>query len=229
MALLDINSIIILVALFVIYGVFLLFDLFKRNEKYGYIAYIAAIIPVNYYWYLGFDVLSVYLLLFALWDIVLLRDTIGIYFKKNKDINEMILYLFLAIIIQIIVAAVLPEINTDLNTPMVEKVLWFYFPDLYTAPPAWGIESWVNSTILVGFRLVATLLVLLVIIPLILDIKDEEIPFPMFIIIVGIFIIPFLYLGYIWLPAAMGVLTFLFSVILFIILLLITRSGQETK
>ncbi|NVM37166.1 MAG: hypothetical protein HWN81_16325, partial [Candidatus Lokiarchaeota archaeon] len=166
----DINSIIILATLFVIFGVFLLFDLFKRNEKYGYLAYIVAVIPVNYFWYLIYDVdvLAVYVLLFLLWDIVLLRDTIGIYLHKNKEINDMVLYLFLGIIIQIIVAAILPEAAEELQTNQVDRFLYFYFPDIYTG--SWATEAWVNSTILTAFRVAATLLVLLVIFPLILDI-----------------------------------------------------------
>jgi hypothetical protein len=67
----------------------------------------------------------------------------------------------------------------------------------------------------------------LVIIPLLVDIKGEEVPLPVFIIIIAVFILPFLYLSYIWLPQAAAVLTFLMSVILFIILLIITRSGKE--
>ena len=72
-------------------------------------------------------------------------------------------------------------------------------------------------------------MVLLIIFPLILDIKDEEATLPILIVFVAIFILPFLYLSYIWLPEAMGVMTFLFSVILFIVLLLMTKSGKETK
>lgn len=226
----DINSIIILITLLVIYGVFLFFDLFQRNENYGYLAYIVAVIPANYFWYIVYetDALAVYLVLFILWDIVLLRDTIGIFLHKNKEINDMVLYLFLGIIIQIIVAAILPEAADELQDPgQLDRFLYFWFPDIYTG--SWDIEPWVNTTILTGFRIAATLLVLLVIIPLILDIKDEEVPLPMFIIIIAIFILPFLYLSYIWAPVAMGVVTFLLSVILFIVLLIITRSGKEAK
>jgi len=62
-AVFDINSIIITGTLFVIFGVFLFFDLFKRNERYGYLAYIVALVPVNFLWFLQFDVLGVYLIL----------------------------------------------------------------------------------------------------------------------------------------------------------------------
>jgi hypothetical protein len=104
---------------------------------------------------------------------------------------------------------------------------FFYFPDIYTS--TFGIEGWVVSQILLAFRIVATMLIGLVIVPLLVDLKDEEVPLPVFIIIIGLFILPFLYLSYIWLPEAMGVLTFLMSVLLFIVLLIITRSGKEVK
>jgi len=216
----DINFVIILATLFVIFGVFLLFDLFKRNEKAGYIAYLAATIPVNYFWAMGYDPLLAYFILFILWNITLLRDTIGVYLKKNKEINEILMYLTLAILIQIIISAILPEINSDLQL-YTEKLLYFWLPDVHST-------IFLDSIVL-GFKISATLLIMLVIIPLILDIKDEEIPLPMFVIIIAIFILPFLYLSYVWLPEQMGVLTFLFSVILFVLLLLITRSGKEAK
>jgi len=222
---LDVSSVIILVTLFIIYGVFLGFDLFKREEKYGYLAYIVAVVPSNYLWYVSleidnFDVLGAYLVLFVLWIITLLRDTVGVYLKKNKEINEILLYLSLGILVQLIVSAILPEINSDLETS-TEKLWFFWLPNVHSTV--------FSSSIATAFKLAATLLVLLVIIPLIIDIKDEEVPFPVFIIIIAIFVAPFLYLSYIWLPDAMAVLTFLLSVILFIALLIITRSGKETK
>ena len=218
----DVNMILILTTLFVIFGVFLLFDLFKRNEKYGYLAYIVAVIPVNYFWGAGYDPLLAYLILFILWNITLLRDTIGVYLKKDKEINDILLYLTLAILIQIILSAILPEVNSDLQL-YTEKMLYFWLPNVHSTSVIFP------DSIILGFKLSATLLILLVIIPLILDIKDEEVPLPMFVIIIAIFIIPFLYLSYVWMPEQMGVLTFLFSVILFVLLLLITRSGKEAK
>ncbi|MHA1319749.1 MAG: hypothetical protein ACTSQ1_08020 [Promethearchaeota archaeon] len=91
MAVFDINSIIITGTLFVIFGVFLFFDLFKRNEKYGYLAYIVALVPVNFLWFLQFDVLGVYLILFILWNLCLLRDLFGVSRKNDpKRINDII-------------------------------------------------------------------------------------------------------------------------------------------
>lgn len=216
----DISSIIILVTLFVIFGVFLAFDLFGRNENYSYLAYIVAVIPVNFFWGLGYDPLFAYIILFALWDITLIRDTIAIYLKKKKEINQILLYLTLGILVQLIISAILPEIDTYSSLKNFTDEVWFFWlPDVHSAI--------FSETVALGFKIAATLMVLLVIIPLIIDIKDEEATLPIIIVFVAIFILPFLYLSFIWIPEAMGVLTFLFSVLLFIILLIITKSGNE--
>ena len=221
MADISISSIIVIATFFVIFGVFLLFDLFGRNEKGAYFAYIVAVIPVNIYWGLGYHPVIAYIILFVLWDITLLRDTIAIYLKKDKEINEILLYLFLGIIIQIIASAILPEVNESLQD-YTEKVLYFWLPNIHSA--IFAIES-----ITLGFKLAATLLVLLVIVPLIIDIKEEEIPLPVLIVFVALFILPFMFVSFLWVPEAYGVFAFLLSVILFVVLLLITRSGLETK
>lgn len=221
----TIEAIVFLVTFFVIFGVFLVFDIFKRNEKYGYLAYVMALLPTNVLWGFGFDVLGVYLVLFILWDICLARDLYGVASEK-KEINEIILYFVLAIIVQIILAGILPSSITSMQENT--RTYWFAFmPDIYT--DTFAIELWVDLGILMGFRMAASISVGLIIIPLLIDLKGEEVPIPVFIIIIALFIMPFLYLSYIWLPEAMAVLTFLFSVILFIVLLLITRSGKEVQ
>jgi len=220
-----INSIIIVATLFVIFGVFLFFDLFKRNERYGYLAYIVALIPINVLWFLQFDVLGVYLVLFILWIFCLLRDLYGVT-KEKKEINDVVLYLVLAIVIQLILTAILPVSIPAMQTNTT--LYWFfYLPDTYTS--VFGIESWVNPTMMFAFRVTTSILIGLVIVPLLVDLKGEDVPLPVFIIIIGLFILPFLYLSYVWLPGAMPVLTFLMSVLLFILLLLITKSGKEVK
>ena len=218
-----INAIIITGTLFVIFVIFLFFDLFKRNERYGYLAYIVALIPINVLWFLQVDVLGVYLILFILWIFCLLRDLYGVT-KEKKEINDTVLFLLLAIIIQVILTAILPVSIDTMQTNTIEY-WFFYLPDTYT--DAFAIESWVNPTILLAFRVTASFLIGLVIVPLLVDLKGEDVPLPVFIIIIGLFIPPFLYLSFVWLPGAMPVLTFLMSVILFILLLLITKSGKE--
>ena len=218
-----INSIIIVATLFVIYGVFLFFDLFERNERYGYLAYIVALIPINALWFLQVNVLGVYLILFILWILCLLRDLYGVT-KEKKEINDLVLYLILAIIIQLILTAILPISIPTMQTNTT--LYWFfYLPDTYTA--TFGLESWLTPTMMFAFRVTTSILIGLVIVPLFVDLKGEDVPLPVFIIIIGLFIPPFLYLSYVWLPGAMAMLTFLMSVLLFILLLMITKSGKE--
>ncbi|MHA1272642.1 MAG: hypothetical protein ACTSQP_06295 [Promethearchaeota archaeon] len=231
MAALSINSIIILITCWIIFGVFFLFDLFRREEKYDYLAYIMAVIPVNYMWYLiykegwtSLDILNIYTILFALWNLCLLRDIIGVK-RKNRDFDDVLLFLALGILVQLIITAILPaeQVNPEMQENTA-KFWYFYLPNVYDSK--YNINSWVNTTSLMGFRIAATILILLATIPMILDIKGEDIAVPALIIIVAIFIPPFLYLSYIWVPQSMAVLTLLFSVILFIVLLLITKSEE---
>jgi hypothetical protein len=147
--------------------------------------------------------------------------------KEPKEINDIVLYLALGIIIQTILTAILPISIPSMQTNTT-PYWFFYFPDIYRISPGTN-PLFPNPVILLAFRVTATLLIALVIVPLLVDLRDEEVPLPVFIIIIGLFILPFLYLSYVWLPEAMGVLTFLMSVILFIILLIITRSGKEVK
>ena len=210
----DISMVIVLITLCIIFMIFLVFDLFGRDENYGYLSYIVAVIPVNYFWAMGGNALFAYILLFIFWIASILRDTIGVYLKKDKEINSILLYLTLGILIQLIITSILPA------TIDTEKFWFFSLPNVHSAI--------FEVSMVTGFKITATILVFLVIVPLILDVKDEEIPLPIVIIFVAVFIIPFLYLSYIWIPEATGVLTFLFSVVLFVILLLITR-GQGAK
>ncbi|MFX0038016.1 MAG: hypothetical protein ACFFCY_09455 [Promethearchaeota archaeon] len=218
----DIPNVIILITLFIIFMIFLVFDLFGRNEKYGYLAYPIAVIPVNYFWGMGGDPLFAYIILFLLWISATLRDTISIYRKKEKEINEILMYLAISILIQLIISAIIPEANASLQ-PFVEKYWFFWLPNVHSVI--------FNSGVVIAFRVTATILIFFVIVPLILDIKDEEVPLPIIIIFVLIFLAPFLYLSYIWIPDPAGfwTLTFLFLVVLFLVLLLITRSGMEKK
>ncbi len=224
MAEFEINAIIILVVFCIIFGIFLFYDFFRKGERYSYFAYILAVLPVNYLWYLGFDALGVYVVLFILWIICLLRDLLFV-FRKTKEYDDILLFLILALLVQLIVTAILPadQLNPSLQANTF-KLWFFYFPDIFT--DTFNIEAWVNDSVLLGFRVSATFLILLAILPMLMDLKgsEEKIPLPMLIIITAIFILPFMYLSYIWLPIAMGVLTLLFAVILFIILLLLTKE-----
>ena len=114
---LDLTSIVLLISFFVIFGIFLFFDVFKRNEKYSYFAYIIVVLPVNYLWYLtsipgsvfeNIDVLMVYLVLFILLDVCLLRDLFFVY-GKTKEFDDIVLFLLLGLLVQLVITAILPE------------------------------------------------------------------------------------------------------------------------
>ncbi|NHJ87210.1 MAG: hypothetical protein FK734_17230 [Asgard group archaeon] len=222
----DILYIVMLATFFVIFGVFLFFDLFKRNEKYAYLAYLVVLLPINYLWYLTsisdsifseITSLTVFLIWIILLDVCLLRDLIFVY-RKSKEFDDILLFLLFGLFVQLIISAIIPNSVDELQLDTAE--LWvFYLPDVH--------DSNINSSgIQVGFQAAATFMVLLAIIPLILDIKDEEISLPVNVIISTIFYLPFLYLAYIWLPSvAMFAIAFIMSVVLFILLLIITKSS----
>lgn len=220
----DIGSIIVAATLFIIYGIFLCYDIFRSGEKWGFFAYIMAVIPANFLWYIGTNVLLVYIVLFGLWIICLLRDLLFVY-RKTREYDDILLLLGLAILIQIILTAILPA--PQVNPHMQENTgLWgyFYFPDIYTTN--FGIQSWVNRSYLLAFRVMGTLLVILTIWPMIVDLKDSEehISLIALVIIVIIFLGPFYWLAYIWIGGLGWPLMFLFAVILLIILLFLTRE-----
>ena len=223
----DINAIIILIVCCILYGIFLFYDIFRKGEKWGYLAYIMAVIPVNYLWYSGFDILGVYMILILLWTVCLIRDLLFVY-RKDKEYDDILLFLGLGILVQLILTAILPaeqllpHMQGD-NTIAIGG--YFYFPDIYT--DSFGLEEWAsNSKYLLGFRASVTLMIFLALLPMLLDLKgsEEHVPLIAIIIIDLIFVLPFLYVSFIWLPQNMYVLTLLFAVILFIILLIITKD-----
>lgn len=223
MTTLDLNSWIFLITFFLIFGIFLFFDVFKRNERYRYLAYLVALLPINYLWLLGFDIILTYSVLFGLWILCIFRDIVLVY-RKTKEYNDIFMFFILAVIVQIVASSIIPEIAFYLKpngANFTSKLWFFYLPDIYAAG--------VVTEFVLAFRLLMTTLLIFIMGPLLLDIKGEDIPFPVLLVIVAIFFIPFLLLSYIWVPEAIWVLSFLFCVILFIVLLIITKSGKEVK
>ncbi len=219
---LDINAIIIAVTCFIIYGIFLFYDLFRKGEKWSYLAYITATIPTNFLRFAGYNVLAAYLILFILWDICLLRDLIFVY-QKTKEYDDIFLFVLLAVVIQIVYTAIGPNMNPAMKTN-TRAWLVFYFPDVYDA--GFNINAWVSTGTLLGFRIAATFMVIFAILPMLIDLRDAEEHISLFalIIIDILFIVPFLWLAYVWLGGSSLVLTLLFAVVLLIVLLLLTRE-----
>ncbi len=224
----ETDAIIILIICFMIFGIFLLFDIFRKGTKWGFLAYSFALLPADALWVIGngtgFEVLAVYMVIFILWDIVLLRDLL-IVFKKDKEYDDILLFFLLAVIVQMIVAAILPseQLNPSLSlrTHTTAILNVFYLPNLHEV--AW------STTTLWGFRISATMMVILLLIPMIVDVtqNEEPVPFLVVVILTAIFIIPFLFLSYVWIPESIGVLTILFCVILFIVLLIMTKGKKK--
>ena len=219
----DATGMIFLVCFFIIWGVFLCWDFFRRGEKWGFLAYILAVVPADMMWGFEFNVLLVYIVLFSLWIVCLLRDLILVY-GKTKEYDDILLFLAIGIFIQLILTGILPYMNTSMQTNCSEWWV-FWLPNVYN-PSTNAINDWVVANYLLGYRIAATGMVLLAILPMILDIKDsdEHINLVAIIIIDLIFVLPFLWLAYVWMGGIGWPLTFLFAVLLFIILLMLSRE-----
>lgn len=237
MALFDLNAIIIYITLGLIFVIFLMFDIFRKGEKYSLLGYLMALPIVNYLWfkltetnfqeYEAFGVLGVYFILVLLWIVVMLRDFVMI-IRKKKDVDDVLLFLLIALIVQFVLTALLPA-NTLLPTMQEGCSLYlgfFWLPELYTDPITGVINNVLDPSVVLMFRISVSLLIILICIPLVNDLRGEEVNFVSVIVITALFILPFLLLSYIWAPASTPVLTFLFSVIFFIVLLLVTKKDR---
>lgn len=174
-------------------------------------------------WSGGYNILGVYIVLFVLWIICLFRDLIMVY-GKTKEYDDILLFLGIGILIQVILTGILPYMNEEMQTNCVAAWV-FWFPDVYN-PNTNAIESWVDANYLLGFRVAATCMVILAILPMILDLynTEEHVNLLAIIFIDCIFVAPFLWLAYVWMGGIGWPLTFLFAVLLFIVLLLLTRE-----
>ncbi len=229
---LDTNSLIVLITFIILFGVFLFFDIFKRNERYRYLAYIVALLPVNYLWgvelFGAYSIIYVYIILFILWILCILRDMILVY-RKTKEYDDIFAFFVMAVVLQIILSAILPEVLPylkpyevfGLGNNFTAKFWYFYTPDIFD--PA------LSSSLGLAFRILVTALGIFIIVPLLLDIKDEALPLPVLVVITAIFIVPIMLFSFIWIGEGWPVLTLLISVIFFVALLMITKSGKEAQ
>lgn len=229
----EITSWIILATVFLIYVIFLIFDAFKREEPYGNLAYVIAVAPTSYFWYLitkpenraeyeSFGAIGIWFLLICLWFIAMIRDMILVK-KKKKDMDDVGLYLVIGVVVQLIVSSVLPAVNVLPDMQYWSHQTWiFWLPTIDPVPT--GAEL-----ILLLFKTMTTLLVLFVIIPMIMDLRGESINMWVLIIITAIFLVPLALVCWLWLPEGWAALLFLVGVLFFILLLLLTRGANQTK
>jgi hypothetical protein len=227
---LDTNGLIVLITFIILFGVFLFFDIFKRNERYRYLAYLVALLPVNFIWgvelFGAYSIVYVYIIVFILWILCIIRDMILVY-RKTKEYDDIFAFFIMAAVLQIILSAILPEVIPGLKPSeppfnnYTVRFLYFYMPDIF--------DPTLDPDLSLAFRLLVTILGIAIVAPLILDIKDEALPLPVLVVITAIFIVPIMLFSFIWIGEGWPVLTLLFSVIFFIVLLMITKSGKEAE
>lgn len=232
----DLADLILLISFTIIYLIFLFYDLFKRGDKYGSIAYIAALLPANFLWYAitkkglyDFGLTGSMMVLTIFWLFAVIRD---IFIKDKekgfKDADDVALMLIIGIVINLILSAVLPALKGPNNNMKVgADLFWnfFYIPLLdptATNAPVLGI--------IIAYKILVTILTIAIIIPIVLDLRDAKVTLAALAILTVVFLLPFTYLAFIWAPepAFIWVFLVLFGVIFFALLLMITR-GEKNK
>ncbi len=231
----NLADLILLISFTIIYLVFLFYDLFKRGDKYGSIAYIAALLPTNYLWYVvtknglfDFGLTGSMMVLAIFWLLAVIRD---IFIKDKdkgfKDADDVALMLIIGIVINLILSAVLPSLS-GVNNHMSEgaDIVWkFFYIPLLDSPAANGPLFGIILT----YKILATVLTVAIIVPIVMDLRDAKVTLAALVILTVIFLLPFTYLAFIWAPdpTLIWVFLVLFGVIFFTFLLIITRGEKK--
>ena len=229
---------ILFITFLLIYGIFLAYDLFRRGgeEKYGYYAYALAVLPANYFWYVlikneeySFGYAGAMTLLCGLWILLVIRD---IFIKDKsegiKDADDVALMLLISVAINWVASAVIPEIpNSDYMTRGANNYWNYFYMPVLDPEALYGPDPLTA----LSFRILVTILVLLVLIPILSDLRGTKANVVALIVLTAIFMAPLWFVASIWnpgmSPTMMAVTMFLGAVIFFIILLAITRGQGE--
>ncbi len=218
--------------LILIWVVFLLYKLFKRKERLDVLAYVVATIPYAYLWFVGFDYLASIFVLLLLWTITLVRDLVTNYAVKGKEkrkesdyANSILLYA-VSVGVFLLMAAILPAFNPTLQgkagTQNFGGIVWLPVLDPATYPAIFA------NPFLNPFRLLLTVDILLMIVPMLYEIKITQARIPVWpvIFLAIIFALPTIYLLYVWilLPDFLLVMGLFIGVLYFIVLLNFTRG-----
>jgi hypothetical protein len=231
MANFSIDEWLILIIFGIIYVGLLCYDLFKRTEKLGYLAYIAALGPANYLWFLvtknaqalDFGATGAMAILSGLWILCVIRDI----FIRKVDADDVALVMLVALVIQLIMSAVLPAIPglAALKESTTTTLNYFYLPNISTDDPL----NLTALNMILLYKIMATVLTLMIVIPIVVDLKGTPIkPFPILIITL-IFLAPFAYISYLWLPSASWVLLILIEVLFFFLLLALAKKPDPSS
>ena len=215
------DQIAMLLVLLLIYGIFLAYQLFKRKERLQNLAYLAAIIPFGYAWAIGMDALAAVFFLFVLWTAPLARDLALRYAtpsgKKQVDYTNSIILYAVAAGVYFLMAAILPVLIPDIQagTQDFGGIVWL--PRLDPANP-----------FLNPFRIMLTIDVVLMILPMLHEIKITQARIPVWpnIFLAIIFALPTIYIVYVWILSTgiLLILGLLVGVLYFILLLSITKG-----
>lgn len=232
------DMIIWIVITFLVYGIFLCYRAFGREEPLENLAYIAALVPGNFLWYVfttpeniaeygSFGALGAAIVIIGLWLVAVVRDLI---FKDRDDWDDMVLFLVVGVLIQCILYAVLPSdvvlpgLQGDGATYILTRPYWRYFhmPNL----------EWMGYSrgLVYGFKGLATALVVVVTVPLVMDLKGTKVPAWGILVFLGLFAIPLAFVSWLWLPDSTGAWIAMFAlelVILGIVFLKITTSTKD--
>ena len=188
----DLADLILLISFTIIYLVFLFYDLFKRGDKYGSLAYVVALLPTNYLWYavtkkglFEFGLTGSMMVLAIFWLLAVIRD---IFIKDKdkgfKDADDVALMLIIGIVINLILSAVLPSlqgVNNHMNEGADSIWNFFYIPlldPLAADAPLFGI--------ILTYKILVSVLTVAIIIPIVLDLKDAKVTLAVSIFFVGL-------------------------------------------
>ncbi|MHA1731683.1 MAG: hypothetical protein ACTSU5_07050, partial [Promethearchaeota archaeon] len=209
---------------------------FHRAEPLEDAVYATSIVPATALWYFlteprvfhvyrDYAAILSFTLLAAMWLAAEVRDVVehqliamGKIRKKlsRKGLPYLLGNIAVSFTILTVVSSVSPDINPTQQYGTVPYFGSVYFPDLqFTSAP---------SSLVGTFRVLATLIVVIAIVPPILDVKGEKRPLFVVLIWTSLFILPFAYLGWIWDPQDWGIVTAALTIGLFVLFISITQS-----
>ncbi|MHA1680666.1 MAG: hypothetical protein ACTSUE_06645 [Promethearchaeota archaeon] len=222
----DALQIVLIITLILVFFIFLFYEKFGRQERLEYLAYLAATIPFAYLWVIGMDYLGATFVLLLLWTICLARDLVAsIMAKKDKKkdgdfANAVILYA-VAVGLYLLYAIIMPNLNLELKTrPGTQN---FQNAGFIWLPELDNLNPFINP-----FRMMVTIDLFMILIPIIAEVKSASVKVPVWaniLLSIGM-ALPTLFLVYIWIldSSIIAVLGFLLGVLYFILFLYLTKG-----
>jgi asparagine N-glycosylation enzyme membrane subunit Stt3 len=151
----------------------------------------------------------------------MIRDIVLV-MQNRKDIDDVALWLGIAFIIMIVASAILPiDVLVD-HMQNTTKLTWgfLYMPDVH------GVADPLPRLLL---QILSTFIVAGLIIPMIRDFKGQPVNMFALLIVTVLISAPFALVSYLWLPQYWYALLSAFAVLFFILMLLLTRGGNQHK